>query len=252
MSAADIMDEYFTWLKKSTQTVSINEWLEITTPFLDRHNDHIQIYARHIDNSYEITDDGDTIRDLESSGMSLNGKTRQQITASILNGFGVRLSENSLTVKSDLASLPQKIHNLLQAVLSIGDLYLLNKPLVANLFKEDVEQFLRQHGVRFIPSLKLTGKSGIDQYFDFAIPSSEIRPERILQAISRPTTQSIELFILAWLDTLERRPMGSIAYGFLNDKENEVREDLKEALTSYDIKPVPWSKREVVVPELVN
>ncbi|WP_418888699.1 DUF1829 domain-containing protein, partial [Methanothrix soehngenii] len=35
--------------------------------------------------------------------------------------------------------------------------------------------------------MKFTGKSGYDHLFDFVIPKSKKRPERILQAINRPS-----------------------------------------------------------------
>ena len=42
-----LIENYFEWLKDNTSTKLINDtWSEITTPYLDRHNDCLQIYAK--------------------------------------------------------------------------------------------------------------------------------------------------------------------------------------------------------------
>jgi hypothetical protein len=43
-------------------------WVEITTPYLDRHTDALQTYARQENCGYVPADDGYTIHDLEASG----------------------------------------------------------------------------------------------------------------------------------------------------------------------------------------
>ena len=38
-----LLDEYAVWLRHKTTLREVNqEWLEITSPYLDRHNDYIQ------------------------------------------------------------------------------------------------------------------------------------------------------------------------------------------------------------------
>ena len=41
---------------------------EITTPFVDRHNDSLQIYLFQENGNYVLTDDGYTLSNLEMSG----------------------------------------------------------------------------------------------------------------------------------------------------------------------------------------
>ena len=75
-----LIDNYFKWLKDNTSTRLINEtWSEITTPYLDRHNDCLQIYAKKENNSIILTDDGYIINDLISSGCALDSQRRKEI-----------------------------------------------------------------------------------------------------------------------------------------------------------------------------
>jgi len=65
MSATgDLIRNYYDWLKAKTAWREINGWVEITTPYLDRHNDYIQIYLRRQGNEWVLTDDGYKIADL--------------------------------------------------------------------------------------------------------------------------------------------------------------------------------------------
>ena len=61
---------YLTWLKSEITEVDLgNGYTEITAPFLDRHNDYLQIYVKELENSmYRLSDDMYTITDLKMSG----------------------------------------------------------------------------------------------------------------------------------------------------------------------------------------
>ena len=52
--------------------------VEITTPYLDRNNDYLQIYAQRAGFVF-LTDDGLTIGDLEQTG-ALNSPKRQDLS----------------------------------------------------------------------------------------------------------------------------------------------------------------------------
>ena len=245
-----LIDDYLAWLRDKTLLRQVGQWVEITTPYLDRHNDYIQIYARKQDSGYLLTDDGFTITDLEQSGCKLQSPKRQELLKMTLNGFGVQLHDTSLEVHASPENFALRKHNLVQAILAVNDMFYLATPVVANLFYEDVVAWLDLHDVRYTPKVKFTGKSGYDHLFDFVIPKSRRQPERILHAINRPSRDTAQAFAFAWIDTKEVRPSDSRAYAFLNDSEQSVSTDILEALRSYDVKPIPWSRREDVREEL--
>jgi len=37
-----LLDQYLAWLKEKTTLSQVKDWIEITTPYLDRHNDICQ------------------------------------------------------------------------------------------------------------------------------------------------------------------------------------------------------------------
>lgn len=135
-------------------------------------------------------------------------------------------------------------------MLAVNDLFYLAKPKVDSLFVEDVVAWLDANDIRYTPDVKFTGLSGFDHLFGFVIPKSRKQPERIVQAINRPTRDNAEAFIHAWTDTREVRPSESKAYAFLNDIEQPISGGVLDAFLNYRIQPVPWSQRVEVVAEL--
>jgi hypothetical protein len=246
-----LLNDYRAWLLDKTTLRQVDgDWVEVTTPYLDRHNDALQIYVRAENSGYVLTDDSYTIHDLEASGCNLHTEKRQDLLKMTLNGFGVKLQSEALEVHATVETFPLKKHSLIQAMLAVNDLFYLAKPVVESLFFEDVVSWLDANEIRYTPGVKFTGTSGYDQLFNFVIPKSRKAPERIVQALNRPTRETAMLFIGAWTDTRQTRPSESRAYAMLNDIEQPISGSVMDALRSYEINAVPWSIRAQVVAEL--
>ena len=241
-----LLDQYTKWLRDKTSLRQKSDWIEISTPYLDRHNDCLQIYAKRQNGGYLLTDDGYIIEDLQQSGCKLDTGKRQALLNMTLNGFGVRLNDGRLEIQASPDNFAVRKHNLVQAMLAVNDLFNLAVPIVASLFYEDVVAWLDLHEIRYTPKVKFTGKSGYDHVFDFVIPKSRTYPERILQTINRPYRDTAEALAWAWIETKEVRPPESRAYAFLNDSEHTISASVIDALHNYDVHPVLWSGRESV------
>jgi len=246
-----LLEDYSAWLRDKTSLRQVDNWVEITTPYLDRHNDYIQIYAKRGKTGYVLTDDGYTIRDLEQCGCKLQSPKRQSLLKMTLNGFGVQCHDNSLQIHASPNNFALRKHNLIQSILSVNDLFYLAEPMVASLFYEDVVSWLDLYEVRYTPKVKFNGKTGYDHLFDFVIPKSRRQPERILQAVNRPSRDTAQKVVHSWVDTKEVRPVDSKAFALLNDSEQPVSPGVMDALRNYDVRPIPWSKREDAREELV-
>lgn len=240
----NLMDRYARWVRDKSQLRAVGDSVEITTPFLDRHNDHLQFYVKRSNGHLMLTDDGGTIEDLRLSGCNLDSPKRHGLLQVTLNGFGVHLEGEALTTKATAESFCLKKHNLVQAMLAVNDLFYLATPMVTSLFLEDVTAWLDANAVRYVPSISFVGKTGYNHRFDFDIPKSKQRPERLLRAINRPDRDAAEAMVMAWVDTKETRPQGSEAYALLNDTEGRIPTAVADALTSYDVLAIPWTHRE--------
>ncbi len=245
-----ILSDYLTWLREHSEVRDVADWGEITVPFLDRHNDHLQLYVKRHNGDLVFTDDGYTVADLEQSGCSLASSKRRGLLEVTLNGFGVKLDGDSLMVKASPGDASRKMHNLVQAMLAVDDLFYLAEPVVTSLFLEDVAEWLTGSDVRFTPAVKFTGKSGYDYRFDFVVPASTVQPERVIRAVNHPTNDVAKTLAFAWIDTKQARREDSVAFAVLNDNEQAVGGSVLEALEAWEIRPVVWSKRDDVAEEL--
>ncbi len=241
------IDSYVDWLRCGLSIEHVGETCELTTPFLDRHNDHLQVYAMRSNGNIVLTDDGYTLADLKTSGLELDTPRRKALLQSILGGLGVQMDGTSIKVEASHANLGKRMHALVQAMLAINDMFMIAQPRVAAFFFEDVRDYLNNHDIRYSERVKLAGKSGFDHAIDFLIPHSSKRPERIVQAISAPKKDNIFAYLWALEDTRKARSserQEPEAYAFLNDQEQSVGGDLIEALEAYQVIPMIWSDRE--------
>ncbi len=247
----DLINSYLEWLKQKINYKEINGYFEITTPFLNHINDKIQFYLKKDDaGRIHITDDGDTINNLEMAGVDVTTPARQKELQSILNGFGVMLKGKELTTVATPATFPYRKHNFIQAMLSVDDLFILASPKVESFFLEDVTNFLKQNNIRFSPNIILQGKSSFQHKFDFLIPASSKAPERIIKAVSNPKKQNIITQLFAFEDTKQARNNEGIM--ILNDSEKEIVPEVIQAIEEYSINDYPWKNREKWLPKLVS
>ena len=247
-----LLDQYWDWLRDKTILRQINDWHEITTPHLDRHNDYIQIYARKSEGGFLLTDDGYILDDLEMSGCPIDTPRRLDILATTLRGFGVDLVGGRLEVTADPTNFAVRKHNLLQAMLAVNDLFYLAQATVSSLFHEDVARWLDDCDIRYTPEVTLKGRSGYDHRFNFIIPKSRTQPERLLRTMNRPDRNIAQAVVFSCIDTRETRPEDSLTYAILNDQDHSVSGGVRDALLNYDVYPVLWSARDEVRAELAE
>ena len=243
-----LIDKYCAWLKDKTAYKRINKWVEITTPYLDRNNDYIQIYLQKTDDGFFLTDNGATISGLYDEGCTLDSPKRQRLLKMTVNGYGVVEEDGKLQVKTTIDNFALKKHSLLQAILSINDMFYLAAPHVISLFFEDVRNWLDLSDIRYSEQISFIGHSGYARKFDFLIPKSSQASERIIKTINNPVRNSADSIIMDWIDTRDTRPAASKAYAFINDNEREVPSGIIEALDKYEI----ISKLETIKAQLLS
>jgi len=152
-----LIDAYVGWLRQGLSVDEVGDACELTTPFLDRHNDHLQVYATRRNGNITLSDDGYILSDLRTSGLELDTPKRKIVLDSVLNGLGVRAEGGRLLVEASAGNVGQRLHSLVQAMLAINDMFVMGQSRVASFFFEDVRSFLDAHNVRYTPRVKLAG-----------------------------------------------------------------------------------------------
>ena len=236
----DFVTSYLAWLKSQFSCRETSAYTEITTPFLDRHNDQIQIYAVPTLDGWSLTDAGETRSDLEMCGVRFESDKRKAL-----------LHDGELTVSADTQSQPQQMNNLIQAVLAVNDLFCLAQPTVYPFFTEDISKWLDEKAIRFSPQFSFSGKSTFSHHYDFLIPKSKQSPERLLKVMNTPSRDYAKQVAFSWIDTRETRPTASECFVLLNDAEG-IPSGVLTSLKQYDIVPVPWGEREQFTERLAS
>lgn len=247
-----LVDSYLSWIKNDVQVSAMSETIsELTTPFVDRHNDHLQIYAeRRSDDLFLLTDDGYIWSELKSSGVETRGSKREEIIRSLLVGHGVRLEGHELQTEASSGDLGRKIHTLVQAMLSLDDMFVLAQPAVGPTFLHDVASFFDEREIRYTPAAKFSGRSGLDHLINFVIPKSKRAPELFVQVINAPRRDRVQNVLFAVNDTRSTRQGETEFYAIVNDSRRGVATEVANAFNAYDVKARTWSHRQDMVEEL--
>ena len=239
------------WLHENISVTEMGDYFRIITPFLDRYNDHLILYAKEEQGIYTLTDDGYIINELALAGAEPSSGRRLKLLDAIVAGYGVKVEKDELMVTATPKDFAQKKHMLLQAMMTVDDLFMTSRSRVASLFFEEIAQFLSNHDVRYSESLQFAGLSGLSHKVDFLIPSSKKAPERMVKGINSPTRTNIESVLFTYSDVKETRKQDLKLVVFLNDREAPVSDSLLGALETYSALPIPWSQKEKHVQELV-
>lgn len=245
-SIESLVDGYFRWLRDKTKLNVSEKWAEITTPFLDRHNDYIQIYISAINGGKGLllTDDGETLDDLAACGCNVTKGRRAALLATTLRSFGVKNVDGILQIEANATNFSLKKHNFIQTILAVNDLFFTSKTNVESFFTEDVAMWLDNSGVRYSSNIELIGKSTFSHHFDFVIPKSHKAPERIVKAINNPDKGAAQNLAFAWMDIKDIRANDARMYAVLNDTIKQIPSGVLDALRSYDVIPISWGERQ--------
>lgn len=236
---------YTDWLNSNFSAVKVGEFYELTTPYLDRYNDHIQIYVKQNENgSYFLTDDGYIIGNLISAGVPmLRSAKRRETLMRIARNFGVTVNGNDLEIQATRSERPQRTHMLLQAMLTIDDMFIAEPNNVKSFFTEDVGLYLDSHDIFYSRDFSLVGKTGSLYVYDYHMQRTRSKPERYCKAINKITESSRNLTLFNWIDTQEKRADNGELILFLNDDKEINGSDL-EALQTYNVHYILWSQRQ--------
>ncbi|MDR1164333.1 MAG: DUF1829 domain-containing protein [Deltaproteobacteria bacterium] len=160
-----------------------------------------------------------------------------------LAGLGVIQMGKELTVSATARNFPFKARSLIQAMLAVNNLRYSASRHMTERFVVDVASWLNNEKITNIPNKKYKGKSGYVYKFDFVIPKSNLKAERLLDAIFSPKKSIVESIIFKWTDAIKARPRDSKYFIFINDASRQDSKQIIKAFQSYGIAAFLWSQR---------
>lgn len=239
------VSEYFNWLKNATIVKDMGEWIEESTPFLDRHNDSIQLYVKLLDSGeILISDDGATLRDLDFFPPRVK-KQRNDIITMYLKMYGVERRGEELIVSANVENIYQKKHFFIQCIMALNDVMLPRdvKAIDREEYTKTVKNFFEEKKISYVSNIGITGRSGISHSVDFIIPRKNGSPEKIISAINKPDIQHAKISTFNLIDIREGREDICEQIVLLNDTNKEIKQSTIDIFSKYDILPIKWSER---------
>lgn len=107
-------------------------------------------------------------------------------------------------------------------MLSVNDMFMVNRPNIRRMFFGDVEQYLIENNIRYTENISFVGRSGCTHHYDFVIPGSTQYPE--IRAINHRSKCSVESLLFSLEKTRTTRAVASKLFAFINDKDKKVNE----------------------------
>ena len=244
-----MIDDYYSWLKEKTivESSAISNWYSIDTPFIGAFNDTIELFALRKNGTIILSDNGETLNNLELLGVNIQGsKKRRELLDTILLSYGLIQNEKELVIEANEKNFPQKKHNFLSAILEINDLSILSKSNVNSIFKEDVREHLNNLDIIFTPDFISKGSTGLEFTFDFQIAKKE--QEIVIKSFNSINKSTLSTFLFSWEDIkpvrekVSKKDVSAIAV--INNIEKEVKSEFLEALKAKNAKYILWSERD--------
>ncbi len=235
-----LQNHYWDWVRGQTFIRDLGGVYEITTPYLDRFNDCIQIHAKMLGvGKVLISDAGETLEDMVLSGHSYASGRLAPAFQEIMNGFGVSLDHQneSLKVECSLEDFPVTAHNLIQAILAINDLgYVTTSeriPKQATFRKQVKKKFSSFEGWKVTDDPLFTGKSGVPRKFNFMVNDIIV-----IQCFASISKQSVDAFIFAWLDAGAQNNKQLRCSALIQPIEGQNTTNACNIMKYYEIAPV--------------
>lgn len=242
------MNDYYTFLKEKTLVTASNssDWVEISTPFVGLFNDTVDIYVKKEGKKIILSDDGNTLRNLELSGLEISrSPKRKEILDRILINYGVSLCNDELTTEATERDFPQKKLNLISAISETADMYYLAKHTVASVFREDVKAYLDEQELIYTPYFISKGSTGLEFTFDFQIAYRNT--EIVIKSFNSVNKMNLPHFLFTWDDIKKVREQQTqkeiIGLAVINDIDREVSEEYLSALDCKGAQHILWSQR---------
>jgi hypothetical protein len=146
------------------------EYTRIRTPYLYPDGDHIDLFVKTFQDSFTVSDLGETTRWLRMQTVAprRSPKQKQMIEDACLT-HGIEFYRGTLTVRSTLepSDLVAAISRLSQAALRVSDLWFTFRTRVFESVTDEVAEFLTANDIPFDRGEKLVGRSGRGYTIDF-------------------------------------------------------------------------------------
>jgi hypothetical protein len=193
-TALKLKNEWISWVSNNFEYTELSaSSIRIDTPFYDRHNDTIILYAIKKQNNWRLTDGGYIIDDLAVDGIVFDNRTRtrNKYLEQQLFNYGVSFDSttNELYTDATYENFAIKKAALMQAMLFVNDMFLTKKEAAKSFFLEDVSKVLDSHELNYISPHIVVDSIGMNHNFEYAFSGKGGIPSKVIKLINTPNNE---------------------------------------------------------------
>lgn len=245
--------EYMEWAQKQIKLDQYDDFIEITTPYVDMNHDFISLFLSKQGDHYRLTDDGYIMDELSTLGIDIEkSEKRNHFFRRTLNIFGVSYNSSTFELYVTFHSIkeyPEMQQRLIQCLIRVSDMLLTSRNRVISFFIEEVSEFFLDREVPFNDSVSYIGKTGRSQTFDFALPKSKKCAPKLIKAVNNPTSDAYREPLFAFMDVQESKKDHQFLV-LANDTNSKMSDRFTEPFQNYNIHVLEWSKRDTWIKTL--
>lgn len=224
-------------------------WYAIQTTFLNVFNDFIEIYCKNENGLIILSDDGETLNNLNLLGVKLfRSKKRNVMAQQILLNYGVHIAnQTDLQIKTDMGHFAQAKHNLISCIMALSDMSVLVKPSASSEFNEDVWNYFNEQEIIATPAFIAKGRSGLELSFAFQIATQ--KKEILINTFNSLNVTNLSSFLFAWNDIRDARREVTrkdvCGLAFINDADDKkpIAQKYLDAMREKETEYILFSKR---------
>lgn len=216
----------------------------VEVPFERSDRDAITIWVIEQNNTYRITDEGETYGMLYLSNINLDQERRANRLNNIKSRFDLDSARREVALTASREQLGSRLLDAVQAIQAISYLSYTRQQYTQNDFKTEVGDFLTESGIYYDRNADITGASN-EHIIDFHI--YEQPQPTYLQAIhaenESDSVTMAERTGFKWTDISKHSP-DVRRISVLDDESGEYDSRAVHILQEYSDAYVPWSNRE--------
>ncbi|MBF7029745.1 DUF1828 domain-containing protein [Staphylococcus kloosii] len=254
-----ISKEYFDYLKKESKFIPLkNETIEFYSPVVDYFGDSISVNISSCGNQYLLTDQGETLWNMEQSGIDLTSYKKQkkyQFLKNIIENYGLVIENNKIQQYTQRKKLPQAIHDYVLAISEISNLAILKKNNINSLFRDEVIKYFSKNKETY-PSVflefRVEGKSKLTHNFEAVFPGQTTEYVKTIKSINKNSAKNA---LFDWEDVEEYRSKiydSDAKLNIITESEDEITDSVAIMLSQYNVDVLPFNNKEKLIKKFSN
>lgn len=235
---------YYDWLYNNTSFShdDMTGWYSVQTPFIGLMNDCIELYIKKDGQRIVLSDDGDTISNLEYCGVNVSRSPNlKEILRKTELAFGVSIRNGEISAEATESNFNLKKHALICAIQQVSDLKAPGRKDTPLLLSNEVKTYLENNDIVYTQGFVMPGRR-LNFNFDFQIAGK--KEEMVIKTFNSVNQfyATLYLFGIEEIRNLRQEQTGKGLKSLVIANE-KPKDEIISALEDYECELALWPEQ---------